>query len=190
MAAKKVANAPPPAPIPKAGWGTIFSDLKSRLVDGFTNPILNIYFLFVIVLVAGIGLLITILRHYFNVFPGEAARLASWQAICESAGTYSIAISVPALADIIFAKQPTETRAFKAIFTAFTILVALCLSAAFGLPFQWALAGAIGSVVISWLQWWLINIKNPNLADDDNPSGTTGGDPLGSLSGTVEGFKT
>ena len=161
--------------------------MRDRVKAPQGNPLFVIYFVSIVVLVAGLGIIITIVRHLTTTFADDTAMIASWKNIFEAAATYSIAISATALADVILSRASAETRAFKAIAIALTVLVGLSFAASFGLPFYGALTGAIVGVLLSLFQWWVINAHNANL--DDDPTDPTGGDPMRPLAGTLEGYK-
>lgn len=143
------------------------------------NPTFVLYFFGVVLVVAGLGVWITLVRYAISTLPEE--KLSAIKNFLETSSTYAIALSATALADVVLSKK--YSSAFGAITLVVFILVCCAIPASFLGPFlgyvQVGLVITVVCVVLSLYQWWLINCDNSALADDSiNPTDATGGNPL------------
>jgi hypothetical protein len=167
----------------RAGWRSLGKQIRRRLIDPCANPNFIFYFFLFVVVLSGVGLWITVIR-YFTSAPNAANDAA--RNVFENAATYSLAISMTALADIILAKGVLNS--FKMCNFGFMVIVSICFAISFAMPpagfYTPAWAATSLGIVICWVQWWMINAGNPTLEDDPyDPSDVTGGDPLSGLPG-------
>jgi len=174
----------------KSGWPAFLSDLKRRLIQPWKNPKFVFYFFVNVVGIAGIGLWITWVRYGLSP-PGTTPPSAE-QGLFEAAATYAIAISAVALADVILSKDPLDS--FVMFSWGLTVLVGISVAVAFGMPVpipvKRVVPICVGGVLISLVQWWMINTDNTALQEVDDPVSATGGNPLTPLPGDVSGYKT
>lgn len=169
-----------------AGWVALGKDISRRLRSPWANPKFLFYFVANVVGIAGVGLWITFLRYVYEQVPPPQSPA---DAVFEAAATYAIAVSATALADVMLSKD--SLGSFVMLSWGWTILIGVSVGLAFRMPISlndvslWVICFL--GVVMSLLQWWMINTDNQALAEPGDPTNATGGDPLMELQGQPAG---
>lgn len=154
-------------------WKGLGDDLKMRIVGPTSQPTFIMYFLVVMLAVGGIGCWLTMFSKGFGT---EAF---------SSLSTYSIAVLAAAMADVLLSQDVRQSfRMFSMGVLALGVVLAVL-----GLTTPsnyWTYASSMIAALLSWFLWYVANADNEKLKEPPaSPTVTTGGDPAGTLTGTL-----
>lgn len=167
-----------------AKWRDLRTEVKARIFEPFDDPVFVIYFFLIIVLVGGLGVLLSVIRF--------AADQSSQNviAIPRTLSTYSLATVAGAFVQLNFLSFPSGTldsplegarastmRALWMLALAIVVVVAiLALTGLWTVKPAWAYGCSLAGVGCALFLWWIANYDNSNLRLP-SPSDVAGGDP-------------
>ena len=165
-------------------WQLLKEELGRRLEEPRHYPTFVIYFIFVIVVLAGIGWIIPlIMAWYYGV--GEKYEMLT--PYFQSLSTYAIALSATSFVDLIISinepqvsKRPFRNTFSLVIMFAFVVVVGLSLWTFSGMSMLSSATLAIIGTLLSWVVWWVCNGDNAKNLEEPPapPNAALGGDPL------------
>lgn len=165
-------------------WQELFATLKGRLRRPWRHPTFVMYFLVIIVIVGGFGLLEPLVSYWLGKLRADALP----GALVSATYTYFAAIAATAAVDLILSYH--QRKYLLMFFLMCSVVVFLCalFAAILGNPAKAAYPSVLGYFLALFL-WWVGNANNANLLD--TPVEPTA--PIGANakpSGDLAGFNT
>lgn len=168
-------------------WTEFKITLKDRLSKPCNHPTFVMYFIGIIVIIGGLGLLEPIISYFvINALkPEEFPR-----ALVSAAYTYFIAIAATAAVDLILSYHKKKYLLMFFLLCLLVVFFCFLLSVTYGTilkrPMSAILPAFIGYIIALFL-WWIGNANNAKLLDAQiNPTAPIGDDdtqPAGDLTG-------
>lgn len=134
----------------------IFCELLDRLRKPWKKTSFTLYFIFVVIIFGGIGVLM-------SLFLNKTTSNSEW---VSNLMTYSITLSIPACITIILQYVPKANNKVSLVLLCISLLIiqiiVICI---FYFLSNGALLIAIGSTILSWIFWVIANSDNEYLDD-------------------------
>ena len=166
-------------------WQEFRVTLKERLRGPCRHPTFVMYFVGIIVVVGGFGLLEPIVSCW--VF-GTLKPDAFPQALERATYTYFIAIAATAAVDLVLSYRQRKSLLMFFVLCSLTVLLCAFLAASLGNPGVAKYPSILGYVLALFL-WWVGNAENANLLDTPvEPTDSIGADAETNPSGNLTGF--
>jgi hypothetical protein len=172
-------------------WQEFSCQLNERLQGPCKHPTFILYFIGIIVVIGGFGLLEPMFSHWVL---GKMSDTEFHKALISAAYTYFIAIAATAAVDLILSDRQRKYLLMFMVVASIVVFLCAILAAALstvkGEP-QYAVGPVIIGYSFSLLLWWIGNAKNAHLLDTPaTPTAPTGGDAHNAPAGSTNGFTT
>jgi hypothetical protein len=171
-------------------WQEFFGTLKDRLREPCKHPTFVMYFIVIIIIIGGFGVLEPIVSY---LLMGSLTADEFPRALTSAVYTYFVAIAATAAVDLILSYQ--QRKFLLMFFILCGLVVVLCFFFAVILgTYRRSSIVIIPSIIgytLALFLWWIGNATNANLLDiPPQPTAPAGGDANARPSGDLSGFRT
>jgi hypothetical protein len=180
-------NASDNVPAQSNHWQEFWETLKERARTPCKHPTFVMYFVGIIIILGGLGLLEAVVS--FVIF-GKGQEI-EWVRLISACYTYFLAIAATAAVDLILSLNQRKFLLMFFLLCCLAVVLCAIFAAIFGAFLGNAKAAAFPSVlgyVLALFLWWVGNATNPNLLEPVSPSAPTGGDAQANPAGNLSGF--
>jgi amino acid transporter len=169
-------------------WQELGEELRARLSGPLRHPTFIMYFVGIIMIIGGLGLLPPIV----GLLLGNLRHDAFLQALTSATYTYFLAITATAAVDFILSYRQRKYLLMFFLFLSLVVVLCALFAAIFGTlrsnPDTVLYPTAIGYLLALAL-WWIGNAKNVNLLDTRiEPRAPIAADVEGKPSGDLAGY--
>lgn len=145
-------------------WADFFRELKKRSSQPLGQPTFIFYFIFVIVLVGGLGVIIKLPRAY-----GSQATPEGVLSVAQDLSTYLLATLAAAFVDLNFSESSKQSLKMFAL--SMLIVGGFCaVYSNFSVDPTMASWSAIFGTVLALFVWWIANFDNAKLLEQPTPA--------------------
>jgi hypothetical protein len=146
----------------QGNWGKLFSEMWRRITRPFKEPPFIFYFLIIVIVIGGFGVLIPIGKLFF-VENNEQNLMAIPLALV----TYAFAISATGFVDLMLSKPEVSKSFLLLALTGWILSMIFSVSGYLPIQFNTALILTGCGTFISLCLWWVANADNVKLQESN-----------------------
>lgn len=180
-------NASDNVPAQPNHWQEFWETLKERVRAPRKHPTFVMYFVGIIIILGGFGLLEPVIS---SVMFGKWPEI-EWVRLISACYTYFVAIAATAAVDLILSLNQRKFLLMFFLLCCLAVILCAIFAAILGTFRGNATAAAFPSVLgyaLALFLWWVGNANNPNLLEPVKPDAPTGGDVHANPAGDLSGF--
>lgn len=154
-------------------WGNLLREVWKRCYLPLGHPTFIVYFLIIIVVFGGLGVLIKLYR-ILSIEPTDQDKLA----LAQDLSTYLLAVIAASFVDLDFSES-SNLRSLRMLALALLLIGGMCgvISQVATTP-RIALFSATLGTMLGLFLWWIANYDNTKLIEKDpDPKNPVGGSP-------------